>query len=248
MLVERPGFWGLAGSSVGGGARLLELARLPVVCADKLSIHFRLRLNPMACLRLVGHKLYIRLRLVAISDGVLEAGRPQTLHPITPSAISDGMLNDGVLEAGRLETLHPITPSAISDGMFKACRAQTLHPITASAGSDGMSAQKRSNSLHPITASATSDGVPVHKHPNSLHPSTHSAKSDGTPAIYNKKLPAPGTPGPEARLLTISHKLICYFRSIPQFSKASVISPCAMTLLSPRTTVPLAAASSNIST
>ena len=213
---------GLAGSSVGGGARLLELARLPVVCADKLSIHFRLRLNPMACLRLVGHKLYIRLRLVAISDGVLEAGR--------------------------LETLHPITPSAISDGMFKACRAQTLHPITASAGSDGMSAQKRSNSLHPITASATSDGVPVQKHPNSLHPSTHSAKSDGTPAIYNKKLPAPGTPGPEARLLTISHKLICYFRSIPQFFKASVISPCAMTLLSPRTTVPLAAASSNIST
>ena len=105
LLVERPGFWGLAGSSVGGGARLLELARLPVVCADKLSIHFRLRLNPMACLRLVGHKLYIRLRLVAISDGVLEAGRPQTLHPITPSAISDGML--------------------------KACRAQTLHPIAA---------------------------------------------------------------------------------------------------------------------
>ena len=105
LLVEGPGFLGLAGSSVGGGARLLELARLPVVCADKLSIHFRLRLNPMACLRLVGHKLYIRLRLVAISDGVLEAGRPQTLHPITPSAISDGML--------------------------KACRAQTLHPIAA---------------------------------------------------------------------------------------------------------------------
>ena len=105
LLVEGPGFLGLAGSSVGGGARLLELARLPAVCADKLSIHFRLRLNPMACLRLVGHKLYIRLRLVAISDGVLEAGR--------------------------LQTLHPITPSAISDGMFKACRAQTLHPIAA---------------------------------------------------------------------------------------------------------------------
>ena len=156
LLVERPGFLGLAGSSVGGGARLLELARLPVVCADKLSIHFRLRLNPMACLRLVGHKLYIRLRLVAISDGVLEAGRPQTLHPITPSAISDGML--------------------------KACRAQTLHPITASAESDGMSAQKRSNSLHPITASATSDGVPVQKRPNSLHPSTLSAISDGASA------------------------------------------------------------------
>ena len=111
----------------------------------------------MACLRLVGHKLYIRLRLVAISDGVLEAGRPQTLHPITPSAISDGV--------------------------FKACRAQTLHPITASAGSDGVSVHKRSIPLHPITASATSDGVPVQKRPNSLHPSTHSAKSDGTPAF-----------------------------------------------------------------
>jgi len=33
--------------------------------------------------------------------------------------------------------------------------------------------------------------------------SIYSAKSDGTPAIY-KKLPAPGTPGPEARLLTVS--------------------------------------------
>ena len=126
MLVEGPGFLGLAGSSVGGGARLLELARLPAVCTDKLSIHFRLRLNPMACLRLVGHKLYIRLRLVAISDGVLEAGRLQTLHPITPSAISDGML-----KACWAQTLHPITVLIESDGMFKACWAQTLHPIAA---------------------------------------------------------------------------------------------------------------------
>ena len=86
----------------------------------------------------------------------------------------------------------------------------------------------------------------------------YSAKSDGAPAytrlnpmerpLFTKKLPAPGTPEPEARLLTVSYILIHYLRSIPQFSKASVISPCAMTLLSPRTTVPLAAASSNIST
>ena len=213
------------------------------VCYGKLSIHFRLRLNPMACSRLVGHKLYTQLRLVAISDGVLEAGRPQTLHPITPSAISDG-----VFKACRAQTLHPITASAGSDGVPVQKRSIPLHPITASATSDGVPIQRRPNSLHPSTLSAISDGASAQKRPNSLHPFTPSAKSDGAPAIYNKKLPAPGTPGPEARLLTISYKSIHYFRSIPQFSKASVISPCAMTLLSPRTTVPLAAASSNIST
>ena len=190
----------------------------------------------MACLRLVGHKLYTQLRLVAISDGVLEAGRPQTLHPITPSAISEA------------QTLHPITASAGSDGVPVQKRSIPLHPITASATSDGVPIQRRPNSLHPSTLSAISDGASAQKRPNSLHPFTPSVKSDGAPAIYNKKLPAPGTPGPEARLLTISYKSIHYFRSIPQFSKASVISPCAMTLLSPRTTVPLAAASSNIST
>ena len=121
-----------------------------------LYIHFRSRLIPMVCKKLAWHKLYIQLRLVAISDGVLEAGRPQTLHPITPSATSDGM--------------------------FKACLAQTLHPITASAGSDGVPVQKRSIPLHPITASATSDGVPIQRRPNSLHPSTLSAISDGASA------------------------------------------------------------------
>ena len=110
----------------------------------------------MACLRLVGHKLYTQLRLVAIFDGMFKACRAQTLHPITASAGSDGV------------SVHK--------------RSIPLHPITASATSDGVPVQKRSNSLHPSTLSAISDGGSAQKRSNSLHPSAHSAKSDGTPA------------------------------------------------------------------
>ena len=174
-------------------------------------------------------------------------------HPFSASAKFDG-----VFMACRAQTLHPISASTKFDGVYMACRAQALHPFSVSTEFDGMKKACLAQTIHPITPSAISDGAPVQKCSNSLHPSAHSAKSDGAPAyegpnlmerpLFTKKLPAPGTPEPEARLLTVSYILIHYLRSIPQFSKASVISPCAMTLLSPRTTVPLAAASSNIST
>ena len=205
-------------------------------------------------------------------DGVKKACWVLALHPFSVSTEFDG-----VFMACRAQALHPISASTKFDGVFMACQAQALHPFSVSTEFDGMKKACLAQTIHPITPSAISDGAPVQKCSNSLHPSAHLTKSDGASSRnaqihyihlrfqpypmedllrnaqiryihYNKKLPAPGTPGPEARLLTVSYILIHYLRSIPQFSKASVISPCAMTLLSPRTTVPLAAASSNIST
>ena len=167
------------------------------------------------------------------------------------------------------EALHPSTLSAISDGVPARKRSNSLHPSALSTKSDGTPAgnaqihyihlRYQPYPMEDLLRNAQIRYIYMRTRPNPMErphilgqirwsASIYSAKSDGTPAIFNKKLPAPGTPGPEARLLTISYKLIRYLRSIPQFSKASVISPCAMTLLSPRTTVPLAAASSNIST
>ena len=206
-------------------------------------------------------------------DGVFMACRAQALHPISaaqalhPFSVSTEF--DGMKKACLAQTIHPITPSAISDGAPVQECSNSLHPSAHLTKSDG--ASSRNAQIHYIhlrfqpypmedlLRNAQIRYIYMRTRPNPMErphilgqirwsASIYSAKSDGTPAIFNKKLPAPGTPGPEARLLTISYKLIRYLRSIPQFSKASVISPCAMTLLSPRITVPLAAASSNIST
>ena len=181
------------------------------------------------------------------------ACQAQALHPFSVSTEFDGMK-----KACLAQTIHPITPSAISDGAPVQKCSNSLHPSAHLTKSDG--ASSRNAQIHYIhlrfqpypmedlLRNAQIRYIHLRTRPNPMERPHMKDQIRWGARNLQQKTSSPRYPEPEARLLTVSYILIHYLRSIPQFSKASVISPCAMTLLSPRTTVPLAAASSNIST